>query len=157
MSVFSKTLSELLDAAWDDWFLKWSGSTPAFGGVAGWVPGSPPSPGPWVGGTITPAVLDGSGASSSLLMKKLPDDFVNKLRLTSVTIDIEESDAVTMKMVETEHTENFARAISGGLSDTFLNSMKQVELFDKSDVGASGIASPGGSVVGTISCSLNVQ
>ena len=157
MNVFVSTLASLIDTAWSDWFLQWSGITQSFGGVAGWIPSAPPAPGPWLGGTVAPALLDGSGASASLLMKNLPDSFVSKLRSTSVTVDIDGSDAVTVRMIENEHSESFAKAIAGGLSDTFLNSMKQLQLFDKSKTGASGIAAPGGVVTGSVACTLDVQ
>ena len=57
-----QALATALSAGFAAWSHGYSAQLVAVGGVAGWVPGPPPAPGPWGGGTNTPLLLS-AGAS----------------------------------------------------------------------------------------------
>jgi hypothetical protein len=154
MKKFVGILLPLYDEAYNDWFKQWTGTTDAFGGSAGWTPGSPPLPGPWVGGSVNRLKLS-NGTSSSTKMLQLADTFISKLKASSITIPID-GDDITVSMCANEHCENMARSISGGMSDAFFDMVQNIEVFDKTSSAGSGTAAPGGIITGSITCTLDV-
>lgn len=154
MKKFVSILLPMFDEAWTAWFQTWSGTTTAFGGVASWVSSSPPAPGPWTAGSVNRLLLS-HGSSTSPLMRLLESNFVSKLRSSSVTVTIGDQPH-TISMCANDNCASIARSIAGGMSDAFLKMIESIEIADLTGVAASGVAAPGGSVVGSITCSLDV-
>lgn len=84
LKTLQTTISDAIKDFWSAWFPAWSCSSVAsLGGVAGWSPS--PSPGPWVGGTITPfTLLGGQGVNSSPALTSLKQQLVAKCRITTI-------------------------------------------------------------------------
>lgn len=155
MKKFVGILLPLYDEAYNDWFKQWSGTTDAFGGSAGWTPGSPPLPGPWVGGSVNRLKLS-DGTSTSTKMLELAETFVSKLNAASITLSIDSGDDITVSMCPNEHCANLAKSIAGGMSDAFFDMIQNIQVFDKTSSAGSGTAAPGGIITGTITCTLDV-
>ncbi len=57
-----------LSGAWGAWASGYAVQLVVVGGVAAWVPGPPPAPGPWSGGTNVPQVLEAGSSTGDSQM-----------------------------------------------------------------------------------------
>lgn len=157
MKRFLSLLFSDFEKCWLDWFLQWSGTTDSFGGVAAWIPSTPPSPGPWTLGTITPlTAFSQSASSTSILMRNFNKSLVSTMRVSKVTINTVDG-WKTVNMCEVSHTERMAGSIAFGIASAFQKIVKQLVIEDTTKSAASGTAMPGGIIAGgTITCKFSI-
>lgn len=150
----TSVICPLADDALDDWLRTWnvSGETCVVGGVAGWVPSSPPSPGPWAGGTITPIPLVGGTAQApAVKLKAIRSTTEAKGCATIAHIEIDEDGGTVASPVFNDAGKGIE--LGRGLNAAFeylMEKVAAVELVDRSGSGGSGVAAPGGILTGTI-------
>lgn len=152
-----KTLTRVLNTtcltAFQTWLPLWTfpGGPVAGGGIATWVPPVPvPSPGPWVGGTITTPfsfLAPGFGLNPSPSFVLLPTATVTAARACPVSIRIG-NDTKTVPLCDTDVAQKLITAIATGLSSVFVSALSTVLVLDTTNSGIGTATPPAGSIAG---------
>lgn len=154
---FLEVVDDTLTQATTEWTSMWlvAALPVVVGGVAAWIPPAPPSPplpGPWSGGTITPFLFDGpAGGTSAAVTPGL----VKQLAYTAgqaktANVHIWQSEYKTCRLISTDTAKRTMDAVMAGFSYMFDNMRLALMVVDKSGAGGSGIAAPGGIITGTM-------
>jgi hypothetical protein len=136
-------LSKGLKQAWVSWSSSWSlPAGVAYGGVAAWIPSTPPSAGPWSAGTIKPFTFLGEGVSAS----------TDLVTFDKIIASIASPDSVTPNdtqpcQVYNQYSKDIIDAITLGMSDALKLVLSQILAKDPTGSSASGTAMPGGSIL----------
>lgn len=146
------TLSSSLGTTLTSWVPTWTLPTGiALGGSAAWIASTPPAPGPWAGGTITPFTFIGQGLNASPLLDTFSTTFDATAQATPVVVQTDSKNAVTIELSTTSSSPMIA-AFTKGIIQTMDDTFKQLMVKDPTGAGASGVAAPGGVITtGTIS------
>lgn len=162
-----RTLTRVVDTtcltAFQTWLPLWTypGGPVAGGGIASWIPPVPvPSPGPWVGGTITTPfsfLAPGFGINPSPVFSLLPTALVATAKTVPVSIQIGDSKK-TVPLCNTDVAQNLISAIASGLASCFYAALSPILVIDTTKSGIGTASPPSGSIVGgTISgCTLEL-
>lgn len=163
-----KVVSAEIDSKVKAWTTGWSalGLPVALGGVSAWIPAtpvSPPAPGPWAGGTITPFLLSGFGGGSSLaqaLVSNVRKTLEAKARATQVSVVTDTKGGTTTTQLVNGAGDSAALfgAFSAGFTTMFDSVLKVALLKDASGASGVGTSAPltGSIVPGTGSLGLLV-
>lgn len=136
----------------------------AQGGIAAWVASTPPVPGPWTAGTTQPFVL----APLAGLGGVVPDPSINVFdsfvttaaRVVPWVFTMPEGNDLTLMLVndEGETSEMEMHAFAHGWQWLLLDFFHNVQAYDPTGCGASGVAAPGGVITtGTVTLQLLVS
>ena len=164
MRAVRKLLAKHVRMSWTAWCSQWmcSALPVAQGGIAAWVPSTPPAPGPWTLGTITPftlAPLAGlGGLSTDPTLAMLPETVVTAARATPWTFTMPEGDKLRIMLVNKDGvtSEMETRAYAYGWQWLMQDFTQNVMVQDATGCAASGVVAPLGVVTSGVISGLSL-
>lgn len=151
LKTLQETISDAVSDFWDSWYPTWTcaGAT-ALGGVSAWVATStPPVPGPWTMGTITPFSLVGAqGVNASPALTLLKTKLVTTAKTTPVTTWNNQTSTL-IPAQNGDVIQGTIEAFCDAFSSTFQAWTTTAMVTDITGVGASGIAAPPTGIITT--------
>ena len=155
LKTLQETISDAISDFWDTWYPTWmcTGAI-ALGGVSAWVATStPPVPGPWTAGTITPfTFLGAQGLNASPALSLLKTKLIATAKTTSVTMWNNQTTTL-VPAKDGDIIQGTIESFCDAFSSTFQTWASTALVTDETGASASGIAAPPTGIIttGTIS------